>query len=407
MRKVLYFDCLAGISGDMTIGALLDLGIDRVEFLGNLKKIGIDGYRIEIKEKEVNNISGTDFDVIIENEKPHCQHHNGQHHVHSRNLYDIESIIDRSDIDGTAKTMAKKTFGIIAAAEAEVHNKTLEEVHFHEVGAIDSIVDIVGTAICISMLKVDAIYSSPLHLGTGFVECAHGTLPVPAPATVTILKNVPVYSTGVEGELVTPTGAGIIKSLATDFIPLPSMTIDKVGYGTGKKQYDIFNALRVFLGNQEIVGGLESDKLIMLETNIDDMNPETYSYLVPLLLENGALDVFLTSIVMKKGRPGTLLSVLCGIDDHSKFQNIVFNETTTLGIRKYIVERNCLDRKIVTVKSQFGNVKVKAAYRDGKLLKVAPEYEECQRIARERQIPLKQVYDTLVIETAETPSPTA
>ncbi|MCP4694479.1 MAG: nickel pincer cofactor biosynthesis protein LarC [Desulfobacterales bacterium] len=394
MGKILYFDCLSGISGDMTLGALLDLGLDPKVFLDDLAKIDLKGYRVDIKRKSVQGISGTDVDVVLED-----QDHGKDHHHFHRNLNDIERIIDGSDIPSEAKDLSKTIFDRIARAEAKIHDKPMTEVHFHEVGAIDSIVDIVGTALCIARLGVDKIYASPLHLGTGFVECAHGTLPVPAPATVEILKGVPVYSTGVRGELVTPTGAAIIRSLAEDFVPLPPMTIQKTGYGAGKKDYGIANLLRVLQGTEETAHGARVHQLLMLETNMDDMNPETYSYLVPLLLDKGALDVFLTSIIMKKGRPGTKLSLLCRPEDYREFEDILFTETTTLGVRKSTVDRNCLDRKIVAVETQFGPVKVKAAFRDGKLLKVAPEYEECKRIALKKMLPLKQVYDALAKET--------
>ncbi len=379
----------------MTIGALLDLGIDVDIFLSQLKKVKIDGYRIEIKKKQVNSITGTDFNVIIQDEKNSHHNHNHNHPVH-RNLNDIERIIEDNNLKSEVKDLSKKIFKHIALAEAKVHDKSLEEVHFHEVGAVDSIVDILGTAICISMLKVSKIYSSPLHLGTGFIECAHGVIPVPAPATVEILKDVPVYSTGIRGELVTPTGAAIIKSLADDFSSLPQIEIEKTGYGTGKKTFNIPNVLRIFLGKEKQNGTDKIDKLMILETNIDDINPEIYSYLVPLLFDRGALDVFLTNIIMKKGRPAVMLSVLCEPDKQFELENIIFTETTTLGIRRKPVDRRSLDRKIVTIETQFGKVSAKLAYKDGKLLRILPEYEECQRIAEERSIPLKEVYNILI-----------
>lgn len=295
-EKILYFDCLSGISGDMTIGALLDLGVDKDKFLKELEKIKIDGYKLEIKRAQKNGITGTDFKVILEadhshdhdhhhehkdshnHENSHHSHehdhthdhnheHNHNHNSHShhshegsghshdhhhRNLHDIEKIIDDSELGERVKALSKKIFSYVAHAEAKIHDKPLNEVHFHEVGAVDSIVDIIGAAICIDMLKVDKIYSSPLHTGTGFVKCAHGRIPVPAPATLEILKGIPIYSTGVRSELVTPTGAAIIKALATDFIPLPEMIIENVGYGLGKKDLEITNVLRVSLGKKKL-----------------------------------------------------------------------------------------------------------------------------------------------------------
>jgi hypothetical protein len=253
MSRILYFDCLSGISGDMIIGALLDLGIDQNLFLEELSKIDVAGYELKIKKGQKNGITGTDFDVIIKDHH-HSHEHNykGKHHHEHRSLNDIEEIIDNSRLKDNIKDLSKRIFRLVAEAEAKIHNKSIAEVHFHEVGAIDSIVDIIGAAICINLLEVDEIYSSPLHLGTGFVKCAHGNIPVPAPATLEILEGVPVYSKGVESELVTPTGAAIIKTLAKEFKALPEVSIEKVGYGLGKKELEITNLLRVVLGKKKV-----------------------------------------------------------------------------------------------------------------------------------------------------------
>ncbi|KPJ82924.1 MAG: hypothetical protein AMS17_18375 [Spirochaetes bacterium DG_61] len=392
MPKTLYFDCQFGISGDMTVGAMLDLGLDRELFLTKLQKLKLEGYRIEIVRKEVNSISGTDFKVILD-------HGPGKHHPH-RNLHNIEVIIEQSALEDGIKDLSKRIFRTIAKAEATVHCKELQEINFHEVGALDSILDIVGTAICISMLKVDHIYASPLHLGRGFIECDHGQLPVPAPATVEILKGVPVYSTGIQGEQVTPTGAAIIKCLAEGFKPLPPIRLEKIGYGMGKRDYGRFNVLRVFIGEETQLSTYHSEQLILLETNIDDMNPEIYSYLFPLLLEQGALDVFLSQIIMKKGRPGVMLSVLADVHLRPKMEELIFRETTTLGIRQYHVSRTSLERKTISYTSQFGTVKVKVIYRNGKMYRAIPEYEECRRIAHKKGLPLKEVYAILTNELA-------
>ncbi len=388
MSGILYFDCRSGISGDMTIGALLDLGIDRDKFIRQLKKLGLKGYELKITGKKVNGISATDFKVILTDKDSH-------NHV---NLPAIEKIIGNSDLNDTIKRLSKKIFRCIAEAEMSVHNLPIEEVHFHEVGAVDSIVDIVGTAICMSMLKADSIYSSPLHLGSGFVKCSHGLIPVPAPATVEILKGIPVYSTGIQGELVTPTGAAIVKTLAEQFINLPPMKIEKTGYGTGKKSYDIPNALRVFFGQEISLRQLQTEELLLLETNIDDMSPEIYSFLFPLLFKKGALDVYLTNIIMKKGRPAVMLSVLCEPENQTGLKNIIFTETTTLGIRQRIIRRDSLERKTITLDTRFGRIKAKAAFKDGSLLRLSPEYEECKRVAEEQGIPLRKVYDLLSME---------
>ena len=385
MQTVLYFDCFSGISGDMTIGALLDLGIDQASFLSALESLSVDGYQLKISRKTTRGIAATDFDVIIESDrKAHTHHH--------RNLEDILQIIENSSIDKKAKNLSSNIFKTIAQAEAEVHQQNLDQVHFHEVGAIDSIIDIVGAAICMSMLKPDLILASPLHVGSGTVTCAHGVLPVPAPATLKILEKIPIYATSVLGELVTPTGAAIIKHLASDFLPLPPMTVEKTGYGAGKKDFGHLNALRILSGKMEAGSALNRERLVLLETNIDDMNPETYSYLLPLVLEKGALDVYLTDVIMKKGRPGTQISLLCRSEDASVFENLLYDETTTLGIRKQTVERSSLERKMIAVETPFGKVQVKAAMRDGNPFRISPEYEVCRKIALEQSLPLREVY---------------
>nr|WP_211205039.1 nickel pincer cofactor biosynthesis protein LarC [Halobacteroides halobius] len=251
MDKVLYFDCLAGVSGDMTIGALLDLGVDKEVFKEELAKLDIDGYKLKIEEEQEKGITGTDFKVSLEHSHHHFDEDDHHHHPH-RNLADIEEIIESSQLSNYVKNLSKDIFREVAEAEAKVHNKPLDQVHFHEVGALDSIIDIVGAAICIEQLNVDQIIVSPLHTGTGFVHCAHGNIPVPAPATLEILDGVPVYSTGIKSELVTPTGAAIAKTLAGEFKPLPEMQIEQVGYGIGDKELEISNLLRVVLGKKKV-----------------------------------------------------------------------------------------------------------------------------------------------------------
>jgi len=385
-ERILYFDCFSGISGDMTIAALLDLGIDHKEFMDELEKINISGYAVEVNNGLKNGISGTDFNVTIDHKHDH----------HHRNLNDIKKIIHDSELNNKVKNISENIFTVLAEAESKVHNKTVDEIHFHEVGAIDSIVDIIGTAICIDILSPDRILSSPLHLGSGFVKCAHGTLPVPAPATMELLSDIPVYSTGIKSELVTPTGAAIIKVLCDDFVSLPALTIEKSGYGLGKRELEIPNLLRVIKG---CMGSVRS--LVMLETNIDNMSPEIYSHLMPVLFDAGARDVFITNIVMKKNRPGIKLSVLC---DHGMVQGIedlIFKETTTLGIRKYKVERQELEREFREIETRFGPVKVKFAYKDGQVLKYAPEYEDCKKIAEQNNMPVKDVFQEVIREVGK------
>jgi len=386
LEKILYFDCYAGISGDMTVGALIDLGIDPDELRQQLDKLGVDGWDIEISQGSRSGLRGTKFDVRLQHAS--ASHHDTHRHP-QRNLYDIETIIDNSTLNDGVKARSKTIFTALALAEARVHGRPVGEVHFHEVGALDSIIDIVGTAVCLDILGIDDIYASPLNLGGGFVHCAHGTLPVPAPATAEILQGVPVFSNGVQAELVTPTGAAIIKTLARDFVSLPRMAIEKSGYGMGSREIPgMPNMLRIMLGSRS---NLES--FMILETNIDDMNPEFYSYLFPLLLEKGALDVYLTSIMMKKNRPGVMISILCRSGDSRLLQELLFTETTTLGIRCREVERVELERTQSTVNTSLGPVRVKQAYLHGEMLKSAPEYEDCRSIAEQRGIPIREVYN--------------
>jgi uncharacterized protein (TIGR00299 family) protein len=426
-KRILYFDCFSGISGDMTIGALLDLGIDQNLFLAELSKINLDEFNVEIRKGLKKGISGTDFTVHLhthehsheeehhhdhghEHEHHHDEHeHNHSHghehthehhpaekphnHAHTRNLADIYTIIDNSELSEYVKTASKKIFLIVAEAEAKIHAKTIDEVHFHEVGAVDSIVDIIGAAICVEMLKIDEIQCSEINLGSGFVHCEHGIFPVPAPATLEILKGVPVYSKNAKKELTTPTGAAILKALCSEFGSSPDFIIEKIGYGLGKRDMETPNVLRVIIGEKKSIS-----TLTMLETNIDNMNPEIYSYLFPKLLENGALDVFTTPIVMKKNRPANILSVLCKEENAAQMEAILFTETTTLGIRKYNVERNELERRIEKIYTTHGEINLKIASKNGAIIKFSPEYEDCNRIATEKSIPLIQIYNEALVE---------
>ncbi|HHV30474.1 nickel pincer cofactor biosynthesis protein LarC [Acetivibrio mesophilus] len=390
--RILYFDCFSGASGDMILGALLDLGIDIDVFKKELAGLKVDGFDIAIERKVINSIAVTDVDVIIEKE---CTHHNEHHHHCERNLADIEKLIDDSSLKDNVKRLSKKIFGEIARAEAKVHNKPIDHVHFHEVGAIDSIVDIVGTAICLDLLKVDKIYSSPMHDGTGFIECQHGKLPVPVPAVLEMLRDskIPYITEDVNTELVTPTGIGIIKCVASEFGSMPQMTIESVGYGAGKRQTGRFNALRCVLGSIE---GKEKndDDVCVLETNIDDMNPEVLGYVMNRLFENGALDVFYTSVYMKKNRPGIILTVLSDREREQELVNIILTETTTLGIRKTIAKRYILEREIKYVNTEFGKIRVKESCL-GDYKKYSPEFEDCKEVAEELRIPLWKVYDAV------------
>lgn len=432
-KKILYFDCFSGISGDMTIGALIDLGIDREKFQAELAKINIgDEFKIDIKPGIKKGISGTDFTVILNDHDHHGHHHakehvhkhedhphhhehdhshhhetahahhtlevksHDHHHAHSRNLNDIYQIIDASQLSGFVKDLSKKIFMEVAVAEAKIHAKTIDDVHFHEVGAVDSIVDIIGAAICIEMLEVDEIHCSEINVGSGFVKCEHGIFPVPAPATMEILRGMPIYCKNAQKELTTPTGAAILKAACTVVGVAPEFVIEKVGYGMGKRDMEIPNVLRAVLGLKKKV-----ETLWMLETNIDNMNPEIYSVLFPKLLENQALDVFVTPIIMKKNRPANILSVLCHESEVENLQGLIFSETTTLGIRKYKVEREELQRSFKKVSTAYGEVTVKCAYKDGKLLKFAPEFEDCRRIAEQYHLPVMQVLAEINVLVAD------
>ncbi|GAE88336.1 nickel pincer cofactor biosynthesis protein LarC [Acetivibrio straminisolvens] len=390
--RILYFDCFSGASGDMILGALLDLGIDVELFKRELLGLNLDGFDIVIEKKIINSIAVTDVNVIVKEE---CNHHTGHHHHCERNLADIENIIDKSSLKDSVKGLSKKIFREIARAEAKVHNKSIKDVHFHEVGAIDSIVDIVGAAICLDLLKVDKIYSSPMHDGTGFIECRHGKLPVPVPAVLEMLKdsNIPYITEDVNTELVTPTGIGIIKCVVSKFGSMPPMTIESVGYGAGKRQTGRFNALRCILGNVEHKEK-NDDEICVLETNIDDMNPEILGYVMNRLFENGALDVFYTSVYMKKNRPGVVLTVLSDREQEEKLVNIILTETTTLGIRKTIAKRYILERDMKYVNTEFGRIRVKESFL-GDYKKYSPEFEDCKKVAQELKIPLWKVYDAV------------
>ncbi len=483
--KTLFFDCFSGISGDMTIGALLDLGIDRKVFLERLSGLNIDGYRIVINEKVVNGIRGTDVDVILndhDHEHEHddhnnndhvhahendrmrecmCEHkhahehtherecglkhdfehehddhdhehehhgHNHEHHDYNhehdhdhghehdhhnhdhnhdhghthrhgeRGIREIFEILDNSNISKDCIDISKRIFHEIAAAEARVHGKPIEQVHFHEVGAIDSIVDIAGTAICLELLGVERIASSELHDGSGFITCQHGVIPVPVPAVAEMLSGsgIPVITEDVDTELVTPTGMGIIKCIAQSFGKRPSMTVDKVGYGFGKRNIGRLNALRVMLGEayDEKLDDKPEDggEIAVLETNIDDTTGEILGYTMSKLMDAGALDVFYTPIFMKKNRSAYMLTALGTRAEQKILEDIILTQTSTIGIRISYMKRRCMHRRIVTVKLRLGEVRVKIAEADN-IRKAAPEYEDCRIIAEREGIALSKVYE--------------
>lgn len=392
--KILYFDCSSGISGNMTIGALLEIINDENYLLNELKKLNIDGYEIKISKKVKNGITGTYVDVLLEHEhhhkhKEHNHENEHTHHHEHRNLSDVNKIIDNSTLNEEVKKLAKKIFLRVAKAESKVHNKPLEEVHFHEVGAIDSIIDIVGTAILINKINPDKIVSSTVNDGYGFIECAHGKMAVPVPATSEIFSNsnVKFRQIEIDTELVTPTGAAIIAELATDFMPLPEMQVEKIGWGSGSKDLQIPNVLKVYYGNIED----EKNDIVVMETNIDDCGGELLGYTQELLFKNGALDVFFTPIFMKKNRPGYRMSITCKQEDKLKLQNIIFRETTTIGIRYRKEHRAVLKREIIEIETKYGKIKAKKVKNNGEEY-LYPEYEEIKKIAEKNNIPLKNFY---------------
>jgi len=376
--KIAYFDCCSGISGDMVIGALIDSGLDVKILQRELRKLPINGYSISAAKDERHHIVGSNFRVRFKESR------------HHRTFKDIKNLISRSKLSHKVKELSTTIFFNLAKAEAKVHGCKIDDVHFHEVGAIDSIIDIVGTAIGIEQLDIEKVYASPLSLGSGWVKTLHGRMPVPAPATLELLKGVTIIPSPVASELTTPTGAAIIKTLAQDFGDMPKMKIQNTGYGIGDKVFkEIPNVLRLIIGERSG----DPEKLLIMETNIDDMNPQIYDYLMTRLFKKGALDVFLTPIQMKKGRPAVLLKVLCPAKQRDALMDTIFEETTTLGVRTYEVNRYCLERKIEDVLTSYGKVRIKVSLKNGKPINIQPEYEDCRKAAQKKNVPLKQVMD--------------
>jgi len=387
--KIAYFDCFSGISGDMIIGALIDLGLDIKYLKKELKKLKLQNYEIESKKAIKNGISATKFDVI--------EKHHEDHHHKERNLKEINKIINNSKLSNEIKNTIKKIFYKIAFAEAKAHKTSINKVHFHEIGAIDTIIDVAGAVIGINKLGIKKIYCSKLNVGTGFVEFSHGKFPVPAPATAEILKGIPVYHNNISAELVTPTGAAIITALAESFGELPAMEMEKIGYGAGTKNFEQPNVLRVFLGELGAEYGDFDDKIIVMETNIDNMNPEIIPYVIERLMKNGALDAYSEPIIMKKNRIGVKVTGLCSKNDIDKLSKIIFEETTTLGIRIFPAGRKKLERETKTIKTKYGKIRIKISKLDGKVKNIIPEYEDCVRAAKSRKVALKNVYDEVKI----------
>ncbi len=380
-----YFDCFSGISGDMTLGALIDLGVPETWLIQNLERISLKDFELSTERTSRKGISGVEVQVRSSEKVSH------------RHYADIVSMIRGSGLSGRVQELSLDMFDRIATAEAVVHGCDKQHVHFHEVGAVDAIVDIVGTCLCLEYLKISRVIGSRLPLGSGFVTCAHGTLPVPAPAVLEILKNVPVCGADTGHELVTPTGAAIITAIAESFAPMPDMRVEKIGYGAGQRDLeDRPNLLRVVLGTDAAPAAWSRDSVTVIETSIDNMNPEIFSFVMDRLFETGALDVSWTPVFMKKNRPATKVEVLCMPDKKEAVMQCLFNETTTLGIRYFETRRRILERKAETVDSVYGPVVVKRIRQADGTQRLAPEYEACKRIALEKNIPVRVVYDAVI-----------
>jgi hypothetical protein len=387
--KILYYDCFSGISGDMNLGAMVDLGVDRDYLVNELQKLSIaDEFEIKIEKKEKMGISGTKVDVLMK------KHYSDRHSHEYRNLKDIYEIIDESTLNENIKDISKKIFLVVGKAEAKVQGKSIEEIHFYEVGAVDSIVGIVGTAICFDFLKVDKIMSSTVELGSGFIKCAHGLIPAPLPATLEILKDVPVHIGRVKSEASTTSGAAILKAVVKEYSDETNFKIVKIAYGIGTKDFKIPNVLRVILAEltEESKGlGLGREN-IMIEVNIDDMNPEILGYLEEKLFTVGALDIYKTPIIMKKGRLATKISILVDDKSEENVEKILFTETSTLGMRKYKVVKKFLQREFIKVSTKYGEVLVKIAVFNGDMLKFKAEYEVCKELAQKNNISINDIY---------------
>src|SRR5678815_1172854 len=377
--KTLYFDCFAGASGDMILGAMVAAGVEPGYLREQLSLLPVSGFNLNFETVNRSGLSATYARVETAHEHKH------------RHLSDIKQIIEASALKEAVKQRAVQIFTRLAEAEARVHNEPVDRVHFHEVGALDAIVDVVGAAICFDALRIDRFICSPIHVGSGMVKMAHGQFPVPPPAVTELLKGVPFYATEIKGELLTPTGAAIITTVCSEYGPIPRITTEKSGYGAGTREYEDFpNVLRVMIGEVEDASATD-ERLWMLETNLDDASPQIIGHFMDRVLKSGALDCFFTPVQMKKNRPGVLLSVLCGPDEKEALLKLLFLETTTLGVRSYEVTRRALQRSVVRVETPYGPIDVKVAHLDGRVVNEMPEFEQCRDAALKAGVPLKIV----------------
>jgi uncharacterized protein (TIGR00299 family) protein len=378
--RTAYFDCFSGISGDMTIGALVDAGASFEVLRDQLATLHVPGFDVSIEKVTKQGIAGTKFHVHVHD--PGTQH---------RRLRDIAAILHASGLEARIQERALGVFTRLAKAEATIHHTSIDQVHFHEVGAIDSIVDITGAVIALDLLDVRRVMASPVNVGAGFVRAAHGVLPVPSPATAELLKGAPTYARGNDGELTTPTGAALLASLAESFGPLPELCVERIGYGAGTKDLpQAPNLLRVFVGEDSTRG--DADVITVLEANLDDMNPEWFEYVQEQLFAHGALDVFYTPIFMKKNRPATKLTALCESSKLARIVETIFQGTSTFGVRTYEVRRQKLQRASQIVETSYGTISVKIGEWHGQVVQISPEYESCRQAAQRSGAPLKDIY---------------
>jgi len=391
--KILYLDCPTGISGDMCMASLIDLGADLVAIKKELKKLPVKGYTIKTTREKRHAISGTRFKVVTKREK------------HHRTFKDIKELIEASLLSAEVKKLSVKIFKNLAVAEGKVHGVPHTKVHFHEVGAVDSIVDIVGVAVAVTGLGIEKVYTSPIPLGSGWVDTDHGRLPIPAPATLEVIRGVPTVPSPITMELTTPTGAVIVKTLASGHGVAPAMTVDAIGYGLGGKDFrELPNAMRAIIGTapapapkKKTVKGktscAEQGPALEIKTNIDDMNPQVAAYLIDRLIKKGALDAYLTPVIMKKGRPGLLLTVLTDEKKKDSLSRIILTESTSIGLRYSPAKRQCLERRIIKVNTPYGTIRVKESLLDGVVVNRHPEFEDCRRAAEKHKVPLKEVME--------------
>ena len=379
--KTLYFDCFAGASGNMILGALVELGVDRNELVRQLNGLNISDFEINVETVDRSGISATYVGVAVPAELNH------------RHLADILSIIENSSLSHTVKSRSSQIFTRLAEAEAKVHGIPVETVHFHEVGALDAIIDVVGSCIGFELLGAESFACSRIHVGSGFVEMKHGKFPVPPPAVADLLRDIPIYSTEIEGELITPTGAAIISALCDSYGEIPDVKVEYIGYGAGSREYTGFpNVLRLMIGESRAGDGA-SQSLVLIETNLDDISPQVLGYVMGRAFEMNVLDCWFTPIQMKKNRPATRVSILCREKDRESVSDLLYSETTTLGLRIQKIERECISREIVPVSTEYGEISVKIARRDGRVVNAMPEYEDVKRAAIEHQVPFIVVSD--------------